>query len=92
MNHLALGPALLGNVVVWKPAEATALVSHLMLSLLRAAGLPDGVINLVQGDGAEIGEVALAHRDLAAVHFTGSTDTFRHLFRAVGANVDRYRG
>ena len=92
MNHLALGPALLGNVVVWKPAEATALVSHLMLSLLREAGLPDGVINLVQGDGAEIGEVALAHRDLAAVHFTGSTATFRHLFRAVGANVDRYRG
>jgi 1-pyrroline-5-carboxylate dehydrogenase len=92
MNHLALGPALLGNVVVWKPAEATALVSHLMLSLLRAAGLPDGVINLVHGDGAEIGEVALAHRDLAAVHFTGSTATFRHLFRAVGANVDRYRG
>ena len=55
MNHLALGPALLGNVVVWKPAEATALVSHLMLSLLREAGLPDGVINLVHGDGAEIG-------------------------------------
>ena len=56
-----------------------------MLSLLRAAGLPDGVINLVHGDGAEIGEVALAHRDLAAVHFTGSTATFRHLLRAVGA-------
>jgi 1-pyrroline-5-carboxylate dehydrogenase len=91
MNHLALGPALLGNVVVWKPAEATALVSHLMLSLLREAGLPDRVINLVHGDGAEIGGVALAHRDLAAVHFTGSTATFRHLFRAVGANVDRYR-
>lgn len=91
MNHLALGPALLGNVVVWKPAEATALVSHLMLSLLREAGLPDGVINLVHGDGAEIGEVALGHRDLAAVHFTGSTATFRHLFRTVGANVDRYR-
>ena len=63
-----------------------------MLSLLRAAGLPDGVINLVHGAGAEIGGVALAHRDLAAVHFTGSTATFRYLFRAVGANVDRYRG
>ena len=91
MNHLALGPALLGNVVVWKPAEATALVSHLMLSLLREAGLPDGVINLVHGDGAEISGVAVAHRDLAAVHFTGSTATFRHLVGAVGANVDRYR-
>ena len=64
MSHLALGPALLGNVVVWKPAETTALVSHLMMSLLREAGLPNGVINLVHGDGAEIGEVALAHRDL----------------------------
>jgi 1-pyrroline-5-carboxylate dehydrogenase len=91
MNHLALGPALLGNVVVWKPAETTALVSHLMLALLRETGLPDGVINLVHGVGAEIGDVALAHRDLAAVHFTGSTATFRHLFRTVGANVDRYR-
>ena len=91
MNHLALGPALLGNVVVWKPAEATSLVSHLMLALLREAGLPDGVINLVHGDGAEIGAVALAHRDLAAVHFTGSTGTFRHIFRTVGANIDRYR-
>jgi 1-pyrroline-5-carboxylate dehydrogenase len=77
--------------VVWKPAEATALVSHLMLALLREAGLPDGVINLVHGDGAEIGDAALAHRDLAAVHFTGSTGTFRHLFRTVGANIDRYR-
>ena len=92
MNHLALGPALLGNVVVWKPAEATALVSHLMLTLLREAGLPEGVINLVHGDGAEIGAVALAHPDLAAVHFTGSTATFRHLFRSVGANINRYRG
>jgi 1-pyrroline-5-carboxylate dehydrogenase len=91
MNHLALGPALLGNVVVWKPAEATSLVSHLMLALLREAGLPDGVINLVHGDGAEVGDVALAHRDLAAVHFTGSTGTFRHLFRTVGTNIDRYR-
>ena len=62
-----------------------------MLALLREAGLPDGVINLLHGDGAEIGDVALAHRDLAAVHFTGSTGTFRHLFRTVGANIDRYR-
>ncbi|HEY0238046.1 MAG TPA: aldehyde dehydrogenase family protein, partial [Friedmanniella sp.] len=54
-------------------------------------GLPGGVINLVHGDGAEIGDIALAHRDLAAVHFTGSTGTFRHLFRTVGANIDRYR-
>ena len=91
MNNLAFGPAVLGNTVVWKPAESASLVAHLSLELLREAGLPDGVINLVYGDGAEIGEVALNHRDLAGVHFTGSTATFQHIWRAVGANVASYK-
>jgi 1-pyrroline-5-carboxylate dehydrogenase len=91
LNNLAFGPALLGNTVVWKPAESASLVAHLSLQLLQEAGLPDGVINIVHGDGAEIGEVALTHRDLAAVHFTGSTNTFQHIWRTVGANVGRYR-
>jgi 1-pyrroline-5-carboxylate dehydrogenase len=91
MNNLAFGPAVLGNTVVWKPAESASLVAHLSLQLLREAGLPDGVINLVYGDGAEIGAVALEHRDLAAVHFTGSTATFQHIWRTVGANVASYR-
>jgi 1-pyrroline-5-carboxylate dehydrogenase len=91
MNNLALAPALLGNTVVWKPAESASLVAYLSLRLLREAGLPDGVVNLVHGDGAEVGAVALAHRDLAAVHFTGSTPTFRHIWRTVGENIDRYR-
>jgi 1-pyrroline-5-carboxylate dehydrogenase len=91
MNNLAFGPALLGNTVVWKPAESASLVAHLSLQLLREAGLPDGVVNLVHGDGAEIGAVALDHRDLAAVHFTGSTGTFQHIWRTVGANVASYR-
>jgi 1-pyrroline-5-carboxylate dehydrogenase len=91
MNNLAFGPALLGNTVVWKPAESASLVASLSLQLLREAGLPDGVVNLVPGDGAEIGAVALAHRDLAAVHFTGSTPTFRHIWRTVGENIDHYR-
>ena len=91
MNNLALAPALLGNTVVWKPAESASLVAYLSLQLLREAGLPDGVVNLVHGEGAEIGAVALAHRDLAAVHFTGSTPTFRHIWRTVGENIDRYR-
>jgi 1-pyrroline-5-carboxylate dehydrogenase len=91
MNNLAFGPAVLGNTVVWKPAESASLVAHLSLQLLREAGLPDGVVNLVFGDGAEIGSVALAHRDLAAVHFTGSTGTFQHIWRTVGANVADYR-
>jgi 1-pyrroline-5-carboxylate dehydrogenase len=91
MNNLAFGPAVLGNTVVWKPAESASLVAHLSLHLLREAGLPDGVVNLVYGDGAEIGDVALNHRDLAAVHFTGSTGTFQHIWRTVGANIERYR-
>lgn len=91
MNNLALGPALLGNTVVWKPAESASLVAHLTLEVMRAAGLPDGVVNIVYGSGAEIGPVALAHRDLAAVAFTGSTETFQHIWRTVGENVARYR-
>jgi 1-pyrroline-5-carboxylate dehydrogenase len=91
MNNLAFGPAVLGNTVVWKPAESASLVMHLSMQLLREAGLPDGVINIVYGDGPEIGAVALAHRDLAAVHFTGSTATFQHIWRTVGANIAAYR-
>ena len=91
MNNLAFGPAVLGNAVVWKPAESASLIAHLSMQLLREAGLPDGVINVVYGDGAEIGSVALGHRDLAAVHFTGSTATFQHIWRTVGENVASYR-
>ena len=91
MNNLAFGPALLGNTVVWKPAEAAALVAHLSLELLIEAGLPDGVINLVHGSGAELGPTALAHPDLAAVAFTGSTATFQGIWSAVGSNIRGYR-
>ena len=91
MNNLAFGPAVLGNTVVWKPAESASLVMHLSLQLLREAGLPDGVVNVVYGDGPEIGSVALAHRDLAAVHFTGSTATFQHIWQTVGANITSYK-
>jgi 1-pyrroline-5-carboxylate dehydrogenase len=91
MNNLAFAPALLGNTVLWKPAESASLVAHLSLQLLREAGLPDGVINLLPGNGSEIGGIALTHPSLAAVHFTGSTATLRHICRTVGANVDRYR-
>lgn len=91
MNNLALGPALLGNTVVWKPAESASLVAHLTHQLMREAGLPDGVVNVVHGSGTEIGPVALTDRDLAAVAFTGSTGTFQHIWRTVGENVARYR-
>ena len=91
MNNLAFAPALLGNGVLWKPAESSTLVAHLSLQLLREAGLPDGVISLLPGDGAVIGGAALAHSDLAAVHFTGSTATLRHIWHTVGSNVEGYR-
>jgi 1-pyrroline-5-carboxylate dehydrogenase len=91
MNNLAFGPAVLGNTVVWKPAESASLVAHLSVQLLREAGLPDGVINVVYGTGPEVGQVALTHRDLAAVHFTGSTATFQHIWRTVGENVAGYK-
>jgi 1-pyrroline-5-carboxylate dehydrogenase len=91
MNNLAFGPAVLGNTVVWKPAESASLVAHLSMQLLREAGLPDGVINVVYGTGSEVGQVALTHRDLAAVHFTGSTATFQHIWRTVGQNVAGYK-
>jgi 1-pyrroline-5-carboxylate dehydrogenase len=91
MNNLAFGPAVLGNTVVWKPAESASLVAHLSLQLLREAGLPDGVINVVYGTGPETGQAALAHRDLAAVHFTGSTATFQHIWRTIGQNLAGYK-
>ncbi|WTJ89689.1 aldehyde dehydrogenase family protein [Streptomyces sp. NBC_01537] len=76
---------------MWKPAESAALTAHLSLQLLREAGLPDGVVNIVHGGGAELGPAALTHRDLAGVHFTGSTATFRQILRTVGENADGYR-
>ena len=91
MNNLAFGPALLGNTVVWKPAESASLVAHLSMQLLQEAGLPDGVVNLVTGSGATIGAAALPHPHLSAVHFTGSTQTFRRIWAEVGAHIDRYR-
>ncbi|MGH8286560.1 MAG: aldehyde dehydrogenase family protein, partial [Steroidobacteraceae bacterium] len=70
-GNLPSGPALMGNTVVWKPALTATLSAHFIMRLLQAAGLPDGVINLVYGDGAEVARVTLAHPGLAGVHFTG---------------------
>ncbi|MFD4599405.1 aldehyde dehydrogenase family protein [Streptomyces sp. NPDC058464] len=90
-NNLAFAPALLGNTVVWKPAESAALTAHLSTLLLREAGLPDGVVNVVHGGGPELGPTALTHPHLAGVHFTGSTGTFRQILRTVGEHIDGYR-
>jgi len=90
-GNLPTAPALLGNVVVWKPSPTQQLAAHFIMRLLEAAGLPPGVINLVTGDGQAVSQVALTHPDLAGIHFTGSTPTFQHLWRTVGENIGRYR-
>jgi 1-pyrroline-5-carboxylate dehydrogenase len=89
--NLPTSCALMGNTVVWKPASTAALSAYYVMKLLEAAGLPPGVINLVYGPGARIGDIALAHRDLAGVHFTGSTAVFQSMWKTIGANIERYR-
>lgn len=89
--NLPTAPALMGNTVVWKPSPTQALSAQLTMDLLREAGLPDGVINIVHGFGKEVSDVCLTHRDLAGIHFTGSTATFQMLWRTVGENIANYR-
>jgi 1-pyrroline-5-carboxylate dehydrogenase len=91
-GNLPTAPALLGNVVVWKPSPTQQLAAHWTMRLLEAAGLPAGVINMVTGDGTAVSEVAVPHAALAGIHFTGSTATFQHLWRAVGASMGSYAG
>ncbi|MES9525342.1 aldehyde dehydrogenase family protein, partial [Streptomyces capoamus] len=90
-GNLPTAPALMGNVVVWKPSPTQTHAAVLLMQLLEEAGLPKGVINLVTGDGIAVSEVALNHRDLAGIHFTGSTKTFQYLWKTVGTNIEKYR-
>ncbi|HTI26166.1 MAG TPA: L-glutamate gamma-semialdehyde dehydrogenase [Kutzneria sp.] len=89
-GNLPLSPALMGNTVVWKPSPTQQLAAHFTMQLLEAAGLPPGVVNMVTGDGAAVSEVALADRDFAGLHFTGSTATFKRLWRSMADNLDHY--
>jgi 1-pyrroline-5-carboxylate dehydrogenase len=89
--NLPTAPALMGVPAVWKPSTTQGFSADVLMRLLEAAGLPPGVINLVTGDGTAVSQVALVHPDLAGVHFTGSTQTFRHLWRTVGENLAGYR-
>ena len=91
-GNLPTAPALMGNTVVWKPAPTQQFAAHFVMRLLEAAGLPPGVISMVTGDGAAVSDVALADRDLAGIHFTGSTAVFQMLWRRVGENIASYRG
>ncbi len=91
-GNLPTSAALMGNTVIWKPASTAAYSAHFLMKLYEAAGLPPGVINLVHGSGAAVGDPALASPDLAGIHFTGSTPVFQGMWKTVGENIARYRG
>src|SRR6202521_3601195 len=90
-GNLPTAPALMGNTVVWKPASSAMLSAYYIMKLLEEAGLPPGVINFVPGDPALISDRLLAHRDLAGVHFTGSTAVFNNMWKTIGASMSRYK-
>jgi len=90
-SNLPSVPALMGNTVVWKCASSTVHSNYRMAKLFEEAGLPPGVINFVPGDAGTISDVVLSHRDLAGVHFTGSTEVFQGMWRKVGENITAYR-
>jgi len=90
-GNLPTSVALMGNTVVWKPASTAAYSAHFLMKLYEEAGLPPGVINLVYGSGADVGDPALASPDLAGIHFTGSTAVFNGMWRGVAGNLENYR-
>ena len=90
-GNLPTAPALMGNVSIWKPASSAVLACYYLMELLKEAGLPDGVINFLPGDGSTVGNPVLEHPSLAGVHFTGSTNTFNHIWKTIGANINNYR-
>ncbi len=90
-GNLATAPALMGSTVIWKPASSAMLSAYYLMKLYEAAGMPPGVINFVTGDAAMISKVLLSHRDLAGVHFTGSTEVFNNMWKTIGASMSTYR-
>ncbi|NOZ07728.1 MAG: L-glutamate gamma-semialdehyde dehydrogenase [FCB group bacterium] len=90
-GNLPSSPALMGNVVLWKPASSAVYSAYFLMKLFRAAGLPDGVINFIPGSGREVGDPVLDNEHLAGIHFTGSTETFQGMWRTVGKNIAKYK-
>jgi len=89
--NLCAAPALMGNVIVWKPADSQVYSAQVIMEVFKEAGLPDGVINMVTCDGPVAGDVVFNHPDFAGLHFTGSTGVFRHLWTEIGKNIARYK-
>lgn len=89
-GNLPLAPALMGNVVLWKPSTTAVYSAYFIYKVLEEAGMPPGVINMLPGHGPDIGDPVFESPHLAGLHFTGSTNTFRHMWRTIGNNIDRY--
>ena len=89
--NLCAAPAMMGNVVIWKPAETQIYSAQVIMELFEAAGLPKGVINMVTVSGREISNVVFEDRNFAGLHFTGSTDVFRTLWKGIGNNIEKYK-
>jgi len=89
--NLPTSAALMGNVVVWKPADTQVYAANLLMEIFREAGLPDGVINLIYADGPETGEVIFNSPDFAGIHFTGSTAVFQNIWKTIGTNIHKYK-
>ena len=90
-GNLPTSAAMCGNVVVWKPANTQVFAAQMFMRILKEAGLPDGVINLIYVDGPTLGKVCFAHRDFAGVHFTGSTGVFNSMWKSIGENIASYK-
>ncbi len=90
-GNLPMSAVLMGNVCLWKPAESQMYSANQVMKVFREAGLPDGVINMVVADGPEVGDVVFKHPDFSGLHFTGSTAVFKHLWKEIGNNIDRYK-
>jgi 1-pyrroline-5-carboxylate dehydrogenase len=90
-GNLPTAPALMGNTVIWKPASSAMYSAYYLMKLYEAAGMPPGVINFVPGDAGMVSKILLGHRDLAGVHFTGSTEVFNNMWKTIGASMSTYR-
>lgn len=90
-GNLAAAPAMMGNTVVWKPADSQIYSAQVIMEVFREAGLPDGVINLIYTDGPVAGDVIFKHAEFAGLHFTGSTGVFQHLWKTIGNNISKYK-
>jgi 1-pyrroline-5-carboxylate dehydrogenase len=90
-GNLPTSAAMMGNTIVWKPANTQVYAANVIMQVLKEAGLPDGVINLIYANGPDVGEVIFNHRDFAGIHFTGSTGVFQNIWKTIGNNIHKFR-